>query len=339
MEELALLMDEMQYNKYILQDLTPEEKTLMSELTASTAQNTTLNDTTLTSIDIIENKENVNDFRSAARNKEVAGREEHSVDTSTDYFSIRSNGMSGMWSSQTSVRSSSRSLQKFEQKVAAVVVAGENDDDPNRGHSYSSRRHHVAAVLKSQPPSQPSRQPPLSDDDFSWDTSFSEFDPPSAGSSTHNIDLLLEEPPPTKSQSHSKTSSQPQKSSSFKGYPKLRQPPAAPPRHTRPRGDAHRQSMPVPESASVIEEKKSDTSDSIPEPPMKTKIEERWERAQRAQQQQNWEDHCKMEEYIPDHKSRIRTDPYHDESSLTSTYATNKRLLEHFKGCVRCLLD
>jgi hypothetical protein len=317
MEELALLMDEMQYNKYILQDLTPEEKTLMSEMTASTAPNSTLNDTntTLTSMeiidDIIEDKEN--NVNESFRSRKYV-REEHSVDTSTDYFSIRS--------SQNSTKSSShRSQQQFEQIVAAVVVAGENDDE------YS--RHVAAAVLKSTQPEPTTIRPPPSDDDFSWDTSFSEFDPPSAGSSTHsNIDLLLSEEPPLKS-------------TSFKGYPKLRQPPAAAPR--RPRGDAHRQSTPFPESASasVMDEKKSDTSDNIPEqPPMKTKIEERWERAQRVQHQQDWEKHCKMEEYTPNHhKSRIRTDPYHDESSLTSTYATNKRLLQHFKGCVRCLLD
>jgi hypothetical protein len=154
MEELALLMDEMQYNKYILQDLTPEEKTLMSmsQLTANdttntTLNNTTLNDTTLTSIDILDNKENVTDFRSR---KDVSDYlPEHSVDTLADYYSVRSHGMSA--------RSSSRS-QQFEQKVAAVVAAGENDDD--QGHSYS---RHVAAVLKSQ--TQPPRQP-LSDDDF-----------------------------------------------------------------------------------------------------------------------------------------------------------------------------
>ena len=76
MEELALLIDEIQYNKYILHDLTPEEKTMMSELTCSTSGSVT-QDTAMSSQDSKDSdKENaMSEFQSPMQQRtDVANR-------------------------------------------------------------------------------------------------------------------------------------------------------------------------------------------------------------------------------------------------------------------------
>jgi hypothetical protein len=299
MEELALIVDQIQYNSYILQDLKPAKKSNSGDWTESTANDTSLESMT-----------------------SETGPHHH-----------------------------------LEQRIAAVVAASETD---------ASSTHAKPSLHKSYP-SKPQKfqdmsfEDDLFDDtdefeddfdirsaDFSFQADFSNFDNNDdywfsktqnsrneadwfsenqhASFTTHNTSFTT----PT-SNRHSNTTrtprSAPARSNGLNTTP-TRIPKMKPPRSAPPR-DLMQQSFPVEfdipsSSATSSPNRKSSLLDDDTLPAPKSKIEERLERAELLQND------FRHMELVNRRQPR--------EDTLT-TMNSNKRLLQHFKGCVRCLVE
>jgi hypothetical protein len=207
----------------------------------------------------------------------------------------------------TSVESDKENAEEYtntntiEQKVAAVVATQERKKDDTRQY-----RQRVSSVLAPPPPPPPPRQ------DVDWEASFSELE----GKPKSRIDLLLsEEPSPCK-----------------KAIPKIKQPPAALPRSVRAKVKATY--APPPNSSSPrdpwnLEEKRSDLEEKQREELLPTRIEERWNQARLR----TLEPH-QLEEW---NQQPLAVDDYDEGSSIAAS--SHKKILQHFKGCVRCLLE
>lgn len=198
MEELALLIDEMQFNKYILKDLTPEDEKTTSFLSEDTSLNTsnasdsitTYQPSTGTSIatstgtSIGPNKETRNldvppkpthEFHATPKKVQTRRTDPRHLATipSAESKESESSGSGNVAATRRDTTSTSSMLskeairqQKFEQAVAAVVVA---EQDSEGEYEYLSQnvdylnehyRAHVHAFLNSQQPPPPPPPPP-----------------------------------------------------------------------------------------------------------------------------------------------------------------------------------
>ena len=190
----------------------------------------------------------------------------------------------------------------MEQRVAQVIKT-QASHDQDEEQSY---KQHVASELAQKDAQQ--EQP-------AWTASFHDDQPTQAPTPTSRIDLLLEEP---------KTS-----------IPKLKKPPATLPRSIRA------QSMVSPLPSAYADPYDPSKPPQKPTPSasknplgenlgVRSKIEERWDEARiRRELEDEW-----------NHSRRRLVDTYDrdDEGSLMIANSSSKRLLQHFKGCVKCLL-
>lgn len=293
MEELALIVDELQYNMYILQDLTP--KSLSGDWTESTANETSLG--------------------SSGAGSEPAG---------------------------------------LEQRVAAVLSA-------------SDQKSSCRSTYQSSKPRDISFEEDFFDEtdtfhddfdiktaDFSFQPSFSEFDTLarkkdewfSSLSSNNNQDWFSNDGfhsggvddgffEPVNAQKIQPTriperkerlaaTSRPAQTTAHR-IPNLKPPRSAPPRNLwqQPQFPVAFDDNPAIKSPLAFKRGNS-LLDHETMPAPKSKIEERWERSQKIQEEMD---------YL---ESLDRKQP---SSDALTTMNANKRLLQHFKGCVRCLIE
>lgn len=301
MEELALIVDEIQYNLYILQDLKPAKKSNSGDWTESTANDT----------------------------------------------------------SMESMASEMSTQNHFEQRIAAVVSASETK--PSK-----LAKPEPKTFTPSKRPQQNFQDMSFEDDlfggsddfdddfdirsnDFSFQADFSSFGNNNddywfskAQGSQHRADWFAESQntsynshntsftTPTSNRYTTTAQSAPGRSNGFNTtptrIPKMKPPRSAPPRELMQQSFPTEFDVPPPSTTTntpASPNRKASLLDDDTLPAPKSKIEERLEQAERMQKDFN-----NME-------SVNRRQPR--EEALTVT--TNKRLLHHFKGCVRFLGD
>jgi hypothetical protein len=306
MEELALIVDQIQYNLYILQDLKPaKNKSNSGDWTESTA-----NDTSLESITTSETGPHDLEQRIAAVVRDASSTHAKPTSLHKSYPSKPQNFQD--MSLEDDLFDDFDETDEFE------------DDFDIRSADFSFQADFSNFDIKDN------------DNDDYWfsktQNSRNEADWFSenqhASFTTHNTSSFTT---PTSNTRHGNTTttprSAPARSNGLNATP-TRIPKMKPPRSAPPR-DLMQQSFPVefdtPSSSDTSSpNRKSSLLDDDQLPAPKSKIEERLERAEFLQ---NDFRHLELGD---------RRQPREDS---LSTMNSNKRLLQHFKGCVRCLVE
>jgi hypothetical protein len=404
MEELGLLIDELQYNRYILQDLdylTPDETD--ANLTATTAEIDTSSDYDNDDYDGPDNHSRMTDTSMASIKfqQTVARVVADSVAqdpppppplTRTHGHVVPSNSNT---STTTTAATSRRLIRPESPELQVRIMANSN----TRRHDHEDSNNNNNNTMTNQPLYDDSSEWQM---DMSWDASFSDFARAEGSrgaderSTPSRMDVLIsdkEEPGVLIEEAHAQIPPQQHHATpTMNRIPKLKQPPAVPPRSTRAKAatsataDAmskvfacattitrpptvRRQTTITWKDLLEAEEKQTDEpppttrtnkpKDDDDDPfAMKTRIEERWERAERDRERPGWEraerDRGRerprwerAERERPDLQEwrqprNLWEDPYHGgpyTGEETSMMVPQKNLLQHFKGCVRCLVD
>ena len=363
MEELSMLIDEIQYNNYILQDLTPEEQSYVKGIQKN--QESDKENHTMTTVDT----NNESPKTSEASIGEMAPEVEP---------------------------------ERFEQKVATIVaeqavVKTNGSQDKEIFLKSEKYRRHVAAVLASQPPPPPPprdsgrrnnkkgqtkeqsfNDPPdwnstmvsdmsavdtkVSDDsaltstdttasikfddeftkattEASWDSTFS------TKPSRSRIDLL------DNVGHHPDPMSEDVAASGNANFPKLRQPRSAPPRGSLATKAYSRQVVPLQddEFPAFFENYNNKTAAAASqrgqESDLKLRIEQRWDQAMETQRNQRKLERSHLrgqyggrEFYSVSDEAEFSSHREVDNSFDLAQHS-NRRLLHQFKGCIKSLLE
>jgi hypothetical protein len=327
MEELSLLIDEMQYNKYILQDLTPEQKTYLTEVQKNNSQDISQD----ISQDMSDKENHAETKESEKLDQKVAAVEAGESVEQDD------------WSEQ------------YRRHVASVLAAQPPPPPPPPRDSKQAASQYSQPVeaeeTSSEPESDPSWIALISDDSSrpdeskktSWDSS--SF---SARPSRSRIDIL-----DSNNNNHTSTTNHQPTPTSPGGIPKLRQPRSAPTRRARVPGYsrkvAHFQESPT------FFDHNAEPSLSQNNEDLKLRIEERWEQAQRRERNQRQFQRTQLRGHYGGNYYEDSSSAYghgqqqqqqelglvlnREDTSLDTSYTSNRRLLEQFRGCIKCLLD
>lgn len=408
MEELELMIDEMEYNKYILQDLTPSP-VVAADDTASTANNTTISsldcDGSLPMMqDFVEGstprKRDTTNIRTQPNpptrysmprglNTSTASVESNSmrsqgVNLDTSNGSIAASQMTEGSSSQRSSysRRVSRKEAKLERKVAAVVNAAVNATaiDSQTRHSKKRTSSSSAMLLRKSAEHRATQRSPIPEEkpaDDQQQQKEQQLDQAGNDESRANFDresplepegafverksridlLILEEESPPKREPPSNVI-------------KIKQPRDALPRDVRAVHAARYSSamdLTMDDSTSLSPSFLSEGSgdifysleDSKVKPPVKTKIEERLERAGQAENQPLYYDHPSAREFPSDDhmptseqgsRRCFNSSPVNhskgrnlnDDKSLSlidESYGQQRKLGHQFRGCVKSLIS
>lgn len=267
-EELSLLIDEMQYNifvlqdKYILQDLEAEEKTQTPERPSGPSNNAT------------------------SPNEKNKERQRQNPQGQND---------------------------QFEKTVAAVIARQEESEKiVQPSHDPSRRPKGGAATLSS------SQTNPTSDDE-SWNVSPGGLD---------HFELLAEPPSP---KAHAKAfvgRSEPKTKSRI---PKLKQPPATLSRSARAKASA------------IYSPPRSTLPFSTNDPWPDEVATDPWNKEKRKSEEAHNDGKTLIERRLLEAQEQMRSEQFNrdfGEGHLVNVDASsNKRLLRHFKGCVRFFFD
>lgn len=268
MEELALILDEIQYNLYILNDLTPlsTSKTTNSfDWTESTANETSLEESNCSDKEDNKTLQDVNVLQKRVAAVLTAAENEIFQDDffneAEDDFDIQSTDFS------------------FQASFADFDFESSNDDNmwPSPERESWQNQNNNDWFLPSE----------------TKNTACSKLDKPQRNVAKHTTTT------PAKDTKHS--------------IPKVKPPRSAPPRSLVRLMTSPTQQIFYPEVS--VSKKNDSLLDSEPFPVPMSKIEGRFERAAKLQQDEG------------------------DYEVMDGSSEQNKRLLKHFKGCVRFLLD
>jgi hypothetical protein len=358
-EELELIIDEIEYNQYILQDISRKKSNAVMDETVSTANNTTMS----SSLDDVNDGNNGPGIGSVGNselykpeNKQQIVSRTAANDANIDRKISLDRGFSLQgYTNESSIHkydSSSRRIPRnqssggFEQMVAAVVTANNHGMDIVASNSSSFREQSIPATqpkqllrmtrirgsLQEQNGDTLNNEHYASWDALTFDDDFSRFEREQQSVfgefGSHNVNDLSAQ------NSLSPVSLRYQHAMEKKPLPKLKKPPHATfPRSVRSKAHANAsQPLNVAESGNLAEVASTSAATAKGYPidtPLRLKIEERLERAALADGTNT---------SMPrknDFKYEISQC---DDSSLVGEHSERK-LLNHFRGCVRCLLD
>ena len=274
MEELALLIDEMQYNKYILQDLVPPPV-------------------------VVSTKESSSENMSSQAWKDI--NNSHSTSATESASDTSSNSISSSTPSDLDLLN-----MTADESVGATIMP-----------PYSE---HIASQAPPPPPPPP-RRPSPENVTVEWNATFTDVP-----LSHHAIlqEQQEQKPPPPLSSNNN-----------IKRIPKVKPPRTTPPRTTPLRGRTYN-SQSYGDDPQVRALSSPAWGEEIQ--PANMKIEERWALAQQEQRE------LQIENQQQQHHAKYR-DPKEatndEEMALMEGGGgtQNKRLLQQFRGCVKCFLD